>query len=332
MLVSRMSARDEPRFAGRHVDEASDLKPSRWARFGQVESIARRGPNLQTTVPAAAPRYLTIGRFADMCEMSIVMLRHYDRLGILHPARVNAETGYRLYKGEQLRTAVVVRLLRDLDVPLEEIRGLLCHSEQDDLRDVLRRHRERIAARRDEAVQILSRLDRVLDGQCGLIPTDVHLVNLKPQWVISRRAQVPLCQDCASVDHLIDELSGVARASSALTSQREFVIYYNLLARRSANDLEVCVPVKADRARQLPGVSRLAGGTAATLTHRGPWDELHLIYAALFGWIREHDYDLAGAPRETYLVDERDEDDPRGYVTRLDWPVRLSPQQLRRSA
>jgi len=262
---------------------------------------------------------MTIGRFAGLCDMSIAMLRHYDDRGVLRPARVNADTGYRLYKG-------------DLDVPLEEIHRLVCRPQQGDLREVLRRHRGRVAARHDEAQRILSRLDRLLDDGRDLLPTDMRIVELGPRWVISRRTRVPMSQDCASVDRLIDELSAIARARSALTSEREFVIYYNLLTPRRANDLEVCVPVKAGRARQLPGASRLPGGTAATATYRGPWDDLHRIYAALFAWIREHGHDPAGAPRETYLVDERDEDDPTGYVTRIDWPVRPAAQQARRTA
>lgn len=64
-------------------------------------------------------------------------IRFYEKEGLLTPAR-NSENGYRDYGEEDVRTLEKIKLLRKLDVPLEEIRrlqqGLLT------LDDVLRRH------------------------------------------------------------------------------------------------------------------------------------------------------------------------------------------------
>ncbi|MDQ1012426.1 DNA-binding transcriptional MerR regulator [Streptomyces sp. V4I23] len=40
---------------------------------------------------------LTIGRFARLCRLSVKQLRHYDEMGLLAPARVDAGSGYRYY-------------------------------------------------------------------------------------------------------------------------------------------------------------------------------------------------------------------------------------------
>lgn len=43
-----------------------------------------------------------IGEFASAGRVSVRMLRHYDALGLLRPAHVDAVTGYRLYGARQL--------------------------------------------------------------------------------------------------------------------------------------------------------------------------------------------------------------------------------------
>lgn len=40
---------------------------------------------------------LKIGEFARICQVSIKTLRHYDALGLLRPAEINADSGYRFY-------------------------------------------------------------------------------------------------------------------------------------------------------------------------------------------------------------------------------------------
>jgi DNA-binding transcriptional MerR regulator len=68
---------------------------------------------------------MSIGRFARRTGLSIGALRHYDEIGLLRPARVDPDTGYRYYAEEQLEPARLIAVLRDLDVPLGLIRELL---------------------------------------------------------------------------------------------------------------------------------------------------------------------------------------------------------------
>ena len=45
---------------------------------------------------------LSIGRFSRLSGLSVHALRHYDELGLLRPAEVDPETGYRRYASDQL--------------------------------------------------------------------------------------------------------------------------------------------------------------------------------------------------------------------------------------
>ncbi|WUH89281.1 MerR family transcriptional regulator [Streptomyces sp. NBC_00433] len=65
---------------------------------------------------------LTIGAFARAARLSPKALRHYDELGLLQPASVDGESGYRYYDPAQLERARLIAWLRRLGMPLARIR------------------------------------------------------------------------------------------------------------------------------------------------------------------------------------------------------------------
>jgi len=66
-----------------------------------------------------------IGRFARLTGLTVKALHHYDEIGRLRPADVDADTGYRSYASEQVERAEAIRLLRKLEIQLDEIAKLL---------------------------------------------------------------------------------------------------------------------------------------------------------------------------------------------------------------
>jgi len=67
---------------------------------------------------------LTIGAYARLTGLTPKALRNYDAVGLPRPAAV-ADNGYRVYVRDQIETGRLIRRLRDLDVPLEDIRAVL---------------------------------------------------------------------------------------------------------------------------------------------------------------------------------------------------------------
>src|SRR5258707_840229 len=68
---------------------------------------------------------VSIGEFSRLSRLSPKALRRYDELGLLVPARVDADTGYRWYAVTQLDQARLVASLRRAGVPLAQIRDML---------------------------------------------------------------------------------------------------------------------------------------------------------------------------------------------------------------
>jgi DNA-binding transcriptional MerR regulator len=68
---------------------------------------------------------MSIGEFARRSRLSAKALRLHDELGLLPPARVDEDSGYRFYEPGQLKQARLIAALRQLQVPLAEINAIL---------------------------------------------------------------------------------------------------------------------------------------------------------------------------------------------------------------
>jgi len=125
---------------------------------------------------AARPddRHLSVGAFARRTGLTAKALRHYDRIGLLMPARVDRD-GYRWYSPRQLAAARRIAALRAVDVPLEDVRRSL--ADESAVADVLAVQRRRLDARLARVQRQLHHLDHLIkDGMEHPMPdTDVDI-------------------------------------------------------------------------------------------------------------------------------------------------------------
>jgi DNA-binding transcriptional MerR regulator len=122
---------------------------------------------------------LSIGRFARLSGLSIHALRHYDELGLLRPASVDPESGYRIYGREQLEAARTIVRLRDLELPLPKVAAYLAADEAG-RRSILTRHRADVEARTSRQIRITHHLNQVIDAGGPLMTTPTTDRSLDP--------------------------------------------------------------------------------------------------------------------------------------------------------
>ncbi len=72
-----------------------------------------------------AQKFYSIGEAADMAGTTIETLRHYDRIGLLKPAKVDPESRYRYYTETELIYLEVISFCRKNKMPLAEIKKIL---------------------------------------------------------------------------------------------------------------------------------------------------------------------------------------------------------------
>lgn len=68
---------------------------------------------------------LTIGAFSRLTRLSIKTLRYYHEVGLLEPAVVDPDSGYRYYQPGQAHSAHLVRRFRDLGLPVADVKAVL---------------------------------------------------------------------------------------------------------------------------------------------------------------------------------------------------------------
>jgi DNA-binding transcriptional MerR regulator len=113
---------------------------------------------------------IPIGRFSRLTGLTVKALRHYDAVGLLRPAGIDTVSRHRWYAPEQVERGRVVRRLRMLELPLEEIRGVL--SAPDGGRGRLLAYRRDVEARLVRDQRILHQLTHLIEGDRMTAPPD----------------------------------------------------------------------------------------------------------------------------------------------------------------
>jgi DNA-binding transcriptional MerR regulator len=264
---------------------------------------------------------VSFGEFARLSRLSPKALRIYDSTGVLEPARVDRATGARHYARGQIERAQLVSALRQVGIPLTEIRSAL--TEEGTI------GAERIAAFWAEAEaehaarrRLVSSLIEHLRGNDAAtsMAYAVSTRSLPDRSVLSQTRhvrfdeQTPVREEFMGLFHEagIKPLPGVAGAP--------FVVYYGDVSVESDGPIEWCWPVAEDRAEQLaaelPDLTlRTDPAHQEAYVHYGATTLLHaarIILAAqsLLAWAHDQDREIAAGLRLVYLETDGDASSP----------------------
>ena len=280
---------------------------------------------------------LKIGEFAWLSQVTVETLRHYDRLDLLKPVRLDPFTGYRYYTLDQLPRLNRILALKDLGLSLQEIARMLDQQvKPDEIRSILESQQAELEQEVQEAQRRLARVEarlKQIDME-GKMPE--HEVLLKPvpaQWIASRRDKISSWdQDVfgPTLTRMFDEVCeylermGIkhAGAGMALYHESQFV---HIGQKREDPDVEAALPIEQPTAESdLVKVRQLPKTQVAYVVHHGSFAGLPPAKQAIFAWIEANGCRRAGAIREVYLYHDPDhranEDSPR-HITEVQFPV-----------
>lgn len=269
----------------------------------------------------------TIGEFAALGRVSVRMLRHYDAIGLLQPARVDERTGYRYYADAQLGALLRIVELRDLGCGLDEIGDVLSADDPSAaLRDALIRRREAleesIATDSSRVARIDERLRR-LEGDESM-SAEIEYRSLEPVTVYAVEGRAPgMGPENVSpvIDPLLGRLIG-AIESSGREPKEPGVFWYEAVP--DTEELAVHVSFTADSPPQAADgydvVELPAVPTAAVLTHRGDMPSIGRSWMELLDRVVADGYRVSAPTREVYVHAPVDRPQSE-WVTELVAPV-----------
>lgn len=255
---------------------------------------------------------IKIGAFAKLSGMTVKTLRHYDELGLLKPAYVEENSGYRYYTADQLLTIRRIEGFKEQGLTLEMMRPLLAgavsltEAERTLLekRNELESQIQKAQRQLEEIDERLVRMSRHGDAEEGRF----SLRSVEPVLVASVRRMLPKGQLCL----LLDELKQYVR-SQGEDSDRELTIVRHRIVDSDdePSDIEVTIPVSkvipasgSVEIYQLPGLK-----DAIVYTHRcDPYQNSCKANEMMQLWAVNEGYrPLESVPvREVYLTPDKD--------------------------
>ncbi|MFV0128151.1 MerR family transcriptional regulator [Streptomyces sp. HMX112] len=269
----------------------------------------------------------TIGDFARHGRVSVRMLRHYDAIGLLRPARVDPSSGYRHYRAAQLARLNRIIALKELGFTLDQVRTVLDRRVgPEELRGMLRLRQTELETAMAEAADRLARVRarlRVIESEGHMSTRDVVLKSVpavRLAELTGTAASLGPADIGAVIAPLYEELCARLEAAGIRPSGPAVAHYEDAPAGDGSVVVHAGMTVPAGaggapgvRFVELPGIER-----AATVVHRGPMDEVLPAVQTLAAWIDEGGHRSAGHAREVYL--ECPEDRTQ-WVTELQEPV-----------
>ena len=287
-----------------------------------------------------------IGDFSRFSRVSVKMLRHYDALGLLHPAFVDPQTHYRYYSAAQLPRLNRILALRDLGFSLDHVADLLEDERSPrKLKRMLERRRVEVAEQLEQDRQRAARLDAALrgieDGRAAV--PDVVVREVDAVRVASLRGRVAELDD--AVQEMFEALEAEVAGVAARAAGPPLLVYHDRDYRETQADVEVAVPVRPDAkaagrasVRTLPRIPR-----AACVVYSGDYEALGRVLAELLVWLEANRLTVAGPTREVYLQfgarharalglpPDYLADEVRDFVTEVQVPLSSELQSQRRT-
>lgn len=271
---------------------------------------------------------MSIGDFSRATHLTVKTLRHYHEIGLLTPVDVDPSTGYRRYGTEQLATAQVVRRLRDLGMPLEEIRAVLAAPSPQARNGQIAAHLARLTDQLESTQRAVGELRDLL----ARAAPDNAAVELRAVPQITAAAVTDVIDAADGPGWLqgaLGELHATLTAQQLTPAGPGGGIYADEIFTDHHGQVTVFLPCgAAPCGGAVRPVGRVRPATIpaaelAVMTHHGPATGVDRSYGALASYVTRHAIGVPGPIREYYLIGQRDTADPGQWRTEIGWPVFL---------
>jgi DNA-binding transcriptional MerR regulator/effector-binding domain-containing protein len=271
----------------------------------------------------------SIGEFARLGSVSVRTLRHYDEIGLLHPAKVDPNTGYRSYAADQLGQLNRIMALKDLGFSLEQTRKLISGITLEELRGMLALRRAQLEQELDEYVTRLRGVEarlRYIEGENAMPADDITVKKVPEMGVVAiagpARGYNPIhvvpVVNRARVQ--FDELDIAGRAKV----NGPFMVFFE--DNEPADDditVFLALPVAEPPPPELPPPARylvLPAIEAATAVRNGKASSIYpAVYHDLVHWCSANGYQTSGPGRDIWIheIDDVSQVEEQVFETQL---------------
>ena len=263
---------------------------------------------------------LSIGEFSRATYLSVKTLRHYHDVGLLEPAHIDPSSGYRYYRADQIGTAQIIRRLRDLEMPIHQVKGVLGATDLRARQGLIAAHLRSMEDQLERTATAVTALRTLLDEAGDVAPITHRTVHSTHALAIS--AVVTLDALVSWWTTAFEELSDTLAAAEVRPAGHRGALYAQDVFESQQGEVVVFMPVE----HPIPGSGRarqvlVPPAELAVTVHRGSHDDLDRSYGALGRYVAEHALHVQTPVREYYPVGPQDSENPDDWRTEIAWPI-----------
>jgi DNA-binding transcriptional MerR regulator len=267
---------------------------------------------------------VSIGDFSRMTYLTVKALRYYHDVGLLEPASIDEASGYRSYDQSQVPIAQVIRRLRDLEMPLEEVRAVVeapdLEARNKAITEHLKRMEDQLSQTRDTVRSLRSLLER------PRVAADVTFRAVAAQRAISIRETVRAAEAGEWAGTAYVELREELDRAGLTRAAVDGCLFGEDFFENHDGVLQPFIPV-TDPIEALSALSgrivalEIPATELAIAVHEGPADSIDETYAELGTYVTERAIGVSGPMWENFVVSGFDTDDATKHRTEVGWPV-----------
>jgi DNA-binding transcriptional MerR regulator len=273
---------------------------------------------------------LTVGEFSRLTHLPIKTLHHYHEVGVLVPVRVDPNTGYRRYAPEQVPSAHLARRLRELRMPLDELRAVLA-APGPAARDAgIAAYLDRLQRELTETAAAVTALRSLLSHRQSA-ESAITYRNFPPQPALAVFADVEREQIGPWCAQSYPRLAQALGRLSAIPTGAGGALYGPGWFEDGGGRVTAFVPVESGRTelttKGVPDrvhLTTIPAARMAVAMHAGSFGDLDLTYGVLGRQVLDRGIGAEGPIREYYLISPAETDDEGALRTEVCWPVTLT--------
>ena len=260
-----------------------------------------------------------IGMFAAMNHITVKALRFYEEQGLLTPAFIHPESGYRYYTLSQMAVIHQITALKMAGFTLEEIARINSGADEG---TVLRKKKSELLAK----IADLTRQIAVVDGYLSKQKTGLSapvLVKTIPETTVAAMKVRIKSYDCLFT--VMPEMGALMEKAGCECAVPEYCFTGYPEPGYKDEDIlvEICESVTAAKKETGGLYFRTAPEIqAACIFHKGSYGTLSESYEVVLKYIEANGYEIAGEIRESYIDGVWNQDEESGWLTEIQIPVR----------
>ncbi|AET67758.1 putative transcriptional regulator [Desulfosporosinus orientis DSM 765] len=263
-----------------------------------------------------------IGMFSKLGRVTIKTLRHYDEVGLLTPAHVDKENGYRYYTTNQLFRLYEIMALRQMGFSIPEITDII---DGCNIFGILEQRKAELISEQQSIADRLFRLENyILKQKEGHSMNYQAVIKDIPRYTVySSRFVAPNYNALFKIIPALGEK--VRKANPGIKCIEPgycFNVYLDGEYRDTDINVEFCEAV-TDKGQDGDGIlfKDIPAVKVVSVLHRGAYEKLGVAYVYVMQWVEQNGYRITGHVRESHIDGIWNKDSVDEWLTELQVPI-----------